>query len=92
MAAMLKNCRHLELVRATRTFFKRVRVFVEIKCFVSQFEITLYFWSVVCWTIAHYVSYNGVISGLSGVPVDLDSKLTHCTCLAMINYQNSNHF
>ena len=48
-------------------------MFVEIKCFVSQLERILYFWSVVCWTIAHYVSYNGVISGLSGVSVDLDT-------------------
>ncbi len=65
-------------------FLKEYGVFVEIKCFVLQFERILYFWSVVCWTIAHYVSYNGVIYGLRGVSVDLDSKLTHCTCLAMI--------
>ena len=32
MAAMLKNCRHLELVRGTRTFLKEYGVFVEIKC------------------------------------------------------------
>ena len=73
MAAMLKHCRHLEFVRGTSTFLKEYGVFVEIKCFVSQFERILYFWSVVCWTIAHYVSYNGVISGLSGVSVDLDT-------------------
>ena len=73
MAAMLKNCRHLEFVRGTRTFLKEQGVFVEIKCFVSQFESILYFWSVVCWSIAHYVSYNGVISCLSGVSVDLDT-------------------
>ena len=73
MAAMLKNCRYLELVRGTRIFLKEYGVFVEIKCFVSQFEGIFYFWSVVCWTIAHYVSYNGVISGLSGVSVDLDT-------------------
>ena len=35
MAAMLKNCRHLELVSGTRTFLKEYEVFVEIKCFVS---------------------------------------------------------
>ena len=73
MAAVLKHGRYLELVRGTRTFLKEYRVFVEIKCFVSQFEGILYFWSIVCWTIAHYVSYNGVISGLSGVSVDLDT-------------------
>ena len=73
MAAMLKNCRHLEFVRGTRTFLKEHGVFVEIKCFVSKFERIFYFWSVVCWTIAHYVSYNGVISGLSGVSADLDT-------------------
>ena len=48
-------------------------MFVEIKYFVSQLERILYFWSVVCWTIAQYISCNGVISGLSGVSVDLDT-------------------
>ena len=47
--------------------------FVETKCFLSQFERILYFWSVVCWTIANFVMYNRVISCLSGVSVHLDT-------------------
>ncbi len=48
-------------------FFKRVSCICRNQVFLSQFERFLYFWSVVCWTIAYFVSYNGMISGrLSG--------------------------
>ena len=70
---MLNIFRYLEFVSGTRTFLKEQGVFVEIKCFVSQFERILYFWSVVCWTFAHFVSYNGVIYCLSGVSVHQDT-------------------
>ena len=42
-------------------FLKRVRSICRNQMLVSQFERFLYSWSVVCWTIAHVVSYNGVI-------------------------------
>ena len=62
MAAMLKDGRHLEFLIGTRTFFfKRVRSICRNQILVSQFERFLYSWSVVCWTIDNFVSYNGVI-------------------------------
>ena len=62
MAAMLKDGRHLEFLIGTRTFFlKIVTSICRNQMFVSQFERFLYSWSVVCWTIANFVSYNGVI-------------------------------
>ena len=52
---------------------------------VSQFERFLYSWSVVCWTIAHFVSYNGVIIlSQKSFRTPKHSKLTYGTCLAII--------
>ena len=78
---MLKNFRHLEHVRGTRKFLKKSKEYL-LKS--SDLYHNLKEPSTFGQLSAHYVSYNGVISGLSGVPVDLGSKLTHCTCLAMI--------
>ena len=69
MAAMLKDGRHLEFFIGTRTFLKRVRRICRNQMLVSQFERFLYSWSVVCWTISHFVSYNGVIYCLSGASI-----------------------
>ena len=65
---MLKNCRHLEFARV---HLKKRRSICRNQVFVSQVERIVYFWSVVCWTIAHFVLYNGVIYCLSGVSVHL---------------------
>ena len=73
MASMLKDGRHLKFFIGTRTFLKRARSICQNQMLVSQFERFLYSWSVVCWNIAHFVSYNGVIYCLKRTSVHLDT-------------------